>query len=58
MISAPGSSPMFDFDALRTISGSCSPMSRKTAFSSRNDSVRQLIRSAMRDSADWKTGAR
>ncbi len=35
----------------------CSPISRKTAFSSRNEMAPQVVRSAMRDGAVWIRGA-
>ena len=35
----------------------CRPISRKTVFSSRNWNVRQLVRSDIRDLADWMIGA-
>ena len=35
----------------------CRPISRKTVFSSRNWNVRQLVRSEIRDAADWMIGA-
>jgi hypothetical protein len=35
----------------------CRPISRKTVFSSRNWKVRQLVRSDIRDAADWMIGA-
>ena len=41
----------------RTIQLVCRPMSRKTAFSSRNANVRQLRRSAIRDDGVCSSGA-
>ncbi len=43
-------------DASERMSGSCSPMSRNTAFSSRNAMVRQLVCSDIREAADCSTG--
>ncbi len=43
--------------ALATTCFTCRPMSRKTAFSSRNCTVDQLIRSDSRDEADCSVGA-
>ena len=39
------------------IQRACSPISRKTVFSSRKAMVRQLMRSAIRDCAVWMIGA-
>lgn len=40
-----------------TIQFVCSPISRKTAFSSRNEMAPQVVRSAIRDGAVWMMGA-